>query len=114
MKIINANRGTILADKVIIAASFFARLKGLLGRSSLAENEALIIKPCNAIHTFFMCFAIDIIFLDRANRVVALRENMLPFRLTPVYSLAYQVIELPAHTISRSKTQLNDQIQLEK
>jgi len=61
-----------------------------------------------------MRFSIDIIFLGKADKVIALKENMPGFRLTPVYRAASQVVELPAHTISRSKTQINDQIQIEK
>ncbi|HOX54305.1 MAG: DUF192 domain-containing protein [Candidatus Omnitrophica bacterium] len=113
MKVVNLTRGTILADKAILAESFFSRLKGLLGRGSLAESEALIISPCNAIHTFFMRFSIDVLFLDKAGKVVALKEKILPFRVTPVYPRAWQVVELPIQAISRSKTQLNDQIKLE-
>lgn len=113
MKIINTSSNTLLAENASIAESLFSRIKGLLGRSSLGANEALIIKSCNSIHTFFMRFAIDVIFLDRDNRVVGLKENMPPFRVTPIYYRAIQVVELPAYTISRTKTQLNDRIQLE-
>lgn len=114
MKIINLTRNFLLADKVSLAENFFSRTKGLLGKKSLAENEALIIKPCNSIHTLFMRFAIDAVFLDRQNKVVALKENMEPFGFTPIYWKAYLVIELPSHTISRSLVQINDQIQLEE
>jgi hypothetical protein len=114
MKIINQTKGKLLADKVIIADTFLARIKGLLGKNSLEENEALIIRPCSSIHTFFMRFAIDVVFLDRQNRVVAFKKNLVPFRLTFAHHKACLAIELPAHKISQSYTQLNDLIKLEK
>ncbi|MBM3248822.1 MAG: DUF192 domain-containing protein [Candidatus Omnitrophica bacterium] len=114
MKITNITRNTLLADKAVLASSLFSRMKGLLGRSLLGQNEALILRPCNSIHTFFMRFSIDIIFLDRTDKVVALKENMPAFRITSVYPGACQAIELPAHAIFRSKTHINDQIQMEK
>lgn len=112
MRIINLTQGTTLAENCFVAESFFARLKGLLGRGFLKDNEALLIRPCNSIHTFFMRFNIDAVFLDRQNKVVALKENLSPFKLTPIYTKAFQVIELPCQKISQTKTELNDLIEI--
>ncbi len=113
MSIINLSKNTILAREVIVADRFFVRLKGLLGRDSLDEQEALIIKPANSIHTFFMHFAIDVVFVDKKNKIAGLRENLKPFRLTPIFPKSALVIELPAYTIQKTQTQIGDIVQIE-
>ena len=72
LKILNLTRNAILAEKAIIADSFFRRLQGLLGQDSLASGAGLILKPCDSIHTFFMRFPIDAAFVDKNNRVTRL------------------------------------------
>ena len=89
----------VLARYVELADSFFSRAKGLLGRSSLPPQSGLLIRPCNSIHTFFMQFAIDVLFLDGQGQVLKIQRNLVPWRLVwPVWR-AVQVLELPAHTI---------------
>jgi len=109
----NRTQGTTLADNVKVADNIFTRVKGLLGRSGLNRGEALIIKPCNSIHMFFMRFAIDAIFVDRNNQVVGLVKRLRPFRLSPIFWKAYFVIELPAGTIQETRTQIQDYISIE-
>lgn len=60
--------------RVSITESARERMRGLLGRDSLAGNEALLLRDCRSVHTFGMRFPIDIVFLDRHNRVVAIRH----------------------------------------
>lgn len=88
----------------------FKRMKGLLGRSYFNQKEALIIKPCNSIHTFFMRFAIDVIFADKQNRVVKTISNLKPWRLSGMYLSASFCIELPAGTIASSSTREGDSL----
>ena len=75
-------------------------MKGLLGKDSLETGKGLLIRPCKGIHTFFMKFPIDAIFLDKDNRIVALVRNLLPHRLTPVFRKASAVFELPAGAVN--------------
>ena len=63
-----------------VARSFWARLKGLIGRRGLPSGRGLLILRCNAIHTFFMRFAIDATFYDRHDRVVKKVRNIRPWR----------------------------------
>lgn len=63
-----------------VARSFFQRLRGLIGRRSMPPGEGMLILRCNAIHTFFMRFAIDATFLDRDGRVVKTVRNIKPWR----------------------------------
>src|SRR5215813_8806623 len=100
MKIYHSESGRCLAEEVALANTFFKRLRGLMFRRRLAEAEALWLLPCNSVHTFWMLFAIDVIFLDRQLRIVKLVENMRPFRLTKPHLAARSVLEISAHKIS--------------
>lgn len=70
----------VLLPRVARTASAPERMRGLLGRRALAAGEGLLITPCNAIHTLFMRFPIDVFFLDRENRVVKILRAVPPFR----------------------------------
>jgi uncharacterized membrane protein (UPF0127 family) len=74
--------GYVVCDQCGVAATFKARLVGLLGRHGLATGEGLLIRPTNSIHTFFMRFPIDVVFLDRQGVVVKLVSNVRPWRVT--------------------------------
>lgn len=101
-----------MADRVQVARTWRSRLKGLLFKSCLPENHCLVLQPCNSIHTCFMRFNIDVLFVNGAGTVVYLWENMPPFRFSPVVREARFVIELPAHTISSTGTCLNDRLRI--
>jgi uncharacterized membrane protein (UPF0127 family) len=92
--------GKDLARDVAVASSLAARMRGLLGRSSLPEGHGLLIVPCKGIHTFFMNFSIDAVFLDRENRVVALYRSLRPNRITRIYPQAFSVLELSAGALA--------------
>ncbi|MGA2775793.1 MAG: DUF192 domain-containing protein [Candidatus Omnitrophota bacterium] len=113
MKIINITKNAILADNTILAQTVLARLKGLLFRKEFRNGEALIIKPCNSIHTFFMRFPIDVIFIDSNNKIVKIRKGIKPFRATPVYFKSKFVIELPSGTAAAANTEESDQLSIE-
>lgn len=85
--------------ETIIANTFFKRLKGLLGKRTLPANKAIVIYPCKAIHTWFMRFPIDCIFLNKDGEVLHVIKNMKPFRVSPVILKAYYVVEM-SHIIS--------------
>ncbi|NJN15348.1 MAG: DUF192 domain-containing protein [Oscillochloris sp.] len=111
-RVLNQTRDTVIAEHGRSARSFFARLKGLMGHPGLAEGEGLIIDPCSSVHSFFMRFPIDVIFLNRANVVVGLTHAMPPNKPYAGARSARRVIELPAGTITSSGTQIGDQIEL--
>ncbi len=113
MKIINVNRSCILADKIFLADNFFARLRGLLGFRSLDENQAMILRPSNSVHTFFMRFSIDVLFVDKNNSVVRVVRHIRPFRATAVCLKSKFVIELPVGVIDTTKTSVGDYLQIQ-
>ena len=112
-RFINTTRDTTLADKVKIAANPWLRLKGLLVTKSLSQGEGLSIEPCQSVHTFFMAYPIDILFLDKELRVVYLRNAMPPNRISRHVFKARSVIELPAGTIEGTGTQIGDLLAIE-
>lgn len=108
MKIINQTKNTILAEDALKADNFFTRIKGLLGRRDLKKGEALILQPCDSIHTFFMKFPIDILFVDKTNRIIKVIPSLRPFRVTPIYFRANLAVELPEGTIQSTFTKEED------
>ncbi|MFH0854910.1 MAG: DUF192 domain-containing protein [Candidatus Omnitrophota bacterium] len=113
MRLINKTRNTVVAGDVFIAGSPLKRIKGLLGKKSFNKSQALIIKPCNSIHTFFMRFSIDALFMGRDNKVIQTLSGIKPFKFTRIYFQANYVIELPSGAIKDSFTAVGDHITLE-
>jgi len=113
MKIINKTKNTVLAQNAICADRAFKRIKGLLGRKDFRQGEALIIKPCNSIHTFFMRFPIDALFVRKNNIIVKAISAIPPSRLTPIYFTACFVVELPSGTIQATSTLEGDILVIE-
>lgn len=112
MKIYHSATGLCLAENVVLANTFFKRLRGLMFRRGISPAEALWLRPTNGVHTFWMLFAIDVIFLDRELRIVKLVENMRPFRVTSPHLSARSVLEMPAHSISRASLKIGDQLEV--
>ncbi|MFB3920853.1 MAG: DUF192 domain-containing protein [Terriglobia bacterium] len=106
----NKTKQTFLARRLKVADSVLSRFVGLLGKRRLEPDGGLWIFPSRGIHTLGMLFRIDVVFLDRGLRVVALRESIPPFSMTSLYLDAESVIELPARTISRTGTEVGDQL----
>jgi uncharacterized membrane protein (UPF0127 family) len=90
----NATRGKTVAARVEKADTAATRSKGLLGRASLPADEGLWIVPCPMIHTLFMKFPIDVLFLDSELRVRRVIENLPPWRFSPWVWSASSVLEL--------------------
>lgn len=110
MRIINLTRSTTLAENAMVAEGFLARLIGLLNKQGLEPGQGLVLKPCNSIHTFFMRFSIDVVFVDKENRVIKAIPNLNPFQLTYIYFRAKLAIELPLNTIFSSRTTEGDML----
>ncbi len=90
-----------LASDLRIADTLLTRTKGLLGRTSLPEGEGLWIKRCNSIHTVFMKFPIDAVFVDDDLKVISIYHTLKPWRITRLHLKASSVFELPAGTLEK-------------
>ena len=113
MEVVNVTRGTVLATDLETADTGAKRNKGLLGRKSLNAGEGLWIVPCESVHSFFMKFTIDVLYLDRTKKVRGMRQKMKPWRVSACLP-AHSVLELPAGMIEQTGTQKGDQLALEK
>lgn len=84
----------IKIENVRIASTSLERLVGLIGKEPLKKNEALLINKCNAVHTMFMKYPIDAIFLDEKMRIVSIENNICPWKKTKFYPKAHHVLEI--------------------
>jgi len=100
----------VLATQARVASSMRDRMVGLLGHHSLATGEGLILTACRSIHTWFMRFAIDTVFVDRQWAVVAVWQALPPWRVTSWVRRAQAVIELPAGTVNKAQLLVGDQL----
>jgi uncharacterized membrane protein (UPF0127 family) len=96
---------------VYIADAFWARLQGWLGKDTPGE-DGLLILPCNSVHTFFMKFPIDVVFVNFKNQVIVSSENVPPNRIIWPVKDAKGVLELPAGTVERLAIKPGDFITL--
>ena len=101
--------GDVLA-RVEVADTAAARRLGLLGRDALAPGTGLVIRPCASIHTWFMRFPIDVVFLGRAGEVLKIAERVVPFRLAWGGWNARDTLELPAGAASRAGLHVGDRL----
>ena len=104
----NAARGTVLGTRLRLADSWWHRLRGLLGRPRLRPGEGLVIEPCRAVHMAGMSYAIDVAFVARDGKVIALYPGLEPGARTRWHREAYRALELPAGTLAATGTCAGD------
>jgi hypothetical protein len=115
----NLTRGTVLADRIEVAASLWAKFMGLMGRSRLPAGDALWLPSSNGIHMFFMRIPIDAIFLARtepggARRVVSVHRGLRPWLgIVPLVRGADGCLELPVGTIDSTATMPGDSVRMD-
>jgi uncharacterized membrane protein (UPF0127 family) len=106
----NKSKETFLSFRVRVADSFLSRMIGLLGKRSLKPDGGVWIAPANSIHTVGMLFSFDLVMIDKDFRVVNVKEMVRPFRIVLPKLRAESVLELPAHTELRSRSEIGDQL----
>jgi uncharacterized membrane protein (UPF0127 family) len=111
---INVTRGTSLATCARVAETPATRMVGLLRDEGLAEGDGLWIIPCNSIHSFWMKFVFDAVFLDKKLRVVHLVREMKPWRISKIAFAAHSVLELPPGVIAATGTEIGDQFEMKR
>lgn len=109
----NQSRNTVLGEAIDVADSSSKRRVGLLRHERLLPGEGLWIVPCESVHTFFMKFPIDLVYVDRKRKVRKVRHAVAPWKLSACLS-AHSVLELPAGTVERTGTQPGDELSIEK
>jgi uncharacterized membrane protein (UPF0127 family) len=111
MALVNQRTDEALADRIELAVTRNDRRKGLLGRDVFETSSALIIAPCFSIHTMFMRFDIDAVFVDDDGRAVKVVQGMGPWRIA-VQPFAHAVVELPAGSLRERPVDLGDRLYL--
>jgi uncharacterized membrane protein (UPF0127 family) len=107
----NASDRRVVAETVELAVTSPTRRRGLLGRDGLPPGHALLIAPCSSIHTWFMRFPIDVIFVTRDGRVVKTRAAIPAWRMAFGWG-AFAVVELAAGAIAQSGVKRGDRLEL--
>lgn len=107
MQVFNITRDTQLARNVLVADTFWLRLKGLLGKDSLPPGDGLLLQPCNSVHGWGMQFACEVVYLSRENRVLFV-QTLQPWRCGPILFKAVKVLELSLGSLAESKTRVGD------
>lgn len=110
MRITNRTRNTLLGTRVRPATTFWDRLRGYIGRARPKQGEGILLVPCNAIHTWWMSFDLDVLFLDDRGQVLELVRSLRPFKRTRKVSGARYVLEVPPGTIDASGTRVGDEL----
>jgi uncharacterized membrane protein (UPF0127 family) len=99
----------VVCEECLVAATPLTRMRGLLGRSSLPSGQGILLRPAASIHTFFMRFPIDVVFLDDELRVVEIAADLRPWRAAGKRG-ARAVLELPAGECARRGLAVGDQV----
>jgi uncharacterized membrane protein (UPF0127 family) len=103
--------GPVVCERCVLADSALRRMRGLLGRKSLDSGHGILIRPAPAIHTWFMRFAIDAVFLDRELNVLSVRPELRPWRMASQRG-ARAVLELPAGEAKRRGIEPGDRLEV--
>ncbi|CBL45135.1 Hypothetical protein HDN1F_15520 [gamma proteobacterium HdN1] len=108
--------GSALSHTVQVgfADSFFTRLLGLLPRRELPFGQSLLITPCTDVHTWFMRFTIDIVFLDKQHKIVGIREHVRPFRFALGPRSTASVLELTAGAVEKLALKTDDHLSFDE
>jgi uncharacterized membrane protein (UPF0127 family) len=97
---VTGHEGDVVCERCRVPGSMFGRARGLIGQTALPLGEGMLLRGVSAVHTFFMRFAIDVVFLDRHDVVVGIDSNVAPWRMS-ARRRARAVLELPAGEGSR-------------
>jgi len=111
----NATRQQLLCENCSVADNPLTRMRGLLGRETLDEDEGLLIVPCSSIHMWGMKFALDVIFVTRENVVTDFVENIAPGKIYASkrhHGKAHVALEVMAGTVAKSGLQRGDQLEI--
>jgi len=112
MKLVNKTRNTLISENLIIADTYYKRLKGLMFTKELPTNNALQISPCSEIHTFFMNFSIDVLYLDQNNIIISIDEQLKPGKIGKYVKGSVSIIELPSERIKSQGIKIGQTVEI--
>jgi uncharacterized membrane protein (UPF0127 family) len=103
--------GGVVCERCLVADSPWPRMRGLLGRRGLESGEGLLLRPTGSVHTFFMRFPIDVVFLSRDGEVLKVARAVPPWR-TAAARGAKAVLELGANEAERREIRVGSRLDL--
>lgn len=110
----NKSNKNVIVKKLSVADGFWSRMKGLMWKKDLAEDEGLLLVPCNSVHSMFMRFPIDLLFLDRELKIIRIIERFKPWKATPIFRDCHQVVEIKAGVASKKGVTVKDELEVIK
>lgn len=113
VRVVNQSKGTVIAERATVARGAWDRGRGLMFRKSLNPGTGLVIDPCSSIHSMWMRFPIDVLYVDRDGAVVRVDAAMRPWRIGPLFAGGRAVVELPEGAAARSRTERGDRLRYE-
>ena len=115
-QLIHENSKQIIAQNILMARSLWERAKGLIGTSDFSAKNTLWILPCTGIHTFFMKFPIDVIFVNKKLQIKVIFKNILPSRIIypPLFSRTYSVFEFKTPALKPFPLKTGDQLRVDE
>lgn len=109
-QLINKTKNITISQNVEMAHSIFSRLLGLMGRQHLSTDHCLWLKPCNSVHTFFMKFSIDVVFVNKNLQVKSIKRELMPWKFSlPVWT-ASSAFEFKTGSWNDSDIEIGDQL----
>jgi len=112
-EIVDREGGSLIASVVEAALDSKSRRRGLLGRSALPDHHALVLAPCNAVHTVGMQFPIDVLFVSGDGRVVKVVERLAAWRIAGAIR-ASVTVELAAGMVRRTRVSVGDRLVIQR
>ena len=97
--------GEVLCHRMIVASNTLSRMKGLMFSEELPDCDGFLIRPGNSIHTFFMRYPLDVVFMDNNFKIVKVLYDLNPWRMTWIYFRSVQVLEMKAGTLKKNLNQ---------
>ena len=113
LRLLHPRTGRVLAERLLVPRTFIGRGLGLMFRQHLQPGTGMWIAPCSGIHTFFMGFAIDAVFVDRRLHIVRVLPRLRPWRLVPIVLGAHSVLELPAGAVAGLRLERGEALAVE-
>ena len=110
VRVVNATRQQVLAERAEVAESFLRRGIGLLGRSDWSRSDGLVIVPSDGVHSFFMKMTIDVLHLAKDGTVKRILPSMKPWRIGPIVWGGHAAVELPPGLAAKTGTVVGDHI----
>lgn len=99
-------------NNIETAESLWKRTIGVIGWKDFGAKGGLLLTNTNSIHTFFVRFPLDLVFLDNEMKILSLVENLKPFSFSPIVWRAKHVLEMPAGSIKKSSLKTGDSVDL--